>query len=233
MANAILRAARASKMVSFMWYHIRPYTPLLFGAPNSPSTDSAIILLSPYIGWGDAIHSKDDVIRWASAASAVPYTEEVGRGVLGALLRISRCDSLRPHIPIEIWRWLNKHSTLPLSYQGPRVGVTGNTVRYIRGLGDIKIFKSYLLLAWSEHMHVDCFDEIRNSFEEDFCGIGMWGHRKDLTERLELVLGSLGQGDRLRVVYAKLRGSLVKVETEAMGTLIGTLLELTFFQQVC
>ena len=87
MANAILQALKACRMVT--WNYIRPYTPILFRGPNTPSMNSLIILSSPYIGWDDTYHNKDDVIRWAAAALTVPYTEEVGQDVVGALLQIS------------------------------------------------------------------------------------------------------------------------------------------------
>ena len=226
MANAISRAAGASRMMHFMWRHVAPYTSMLFGGSNSPSMDPVIILLSPYIGWDDALHNKDDVIRWAAAASAVPYTEEVGRDIVGALLQIARCDSLRTHVPIEIWTWLKKRSTLPPLCHGPGILLTGDMVCHVRGLGDIEVFKSYLLLAWSEHTYPGGTGMIamEDSLREDFCGIGMWGHRKDLIERLKHILGSRDRrGDYMiygiGMEYEKLKSVLLEMETEAMNTL--------------
>ena len=196
MANSILRAFHALEAHGgAIWYYIRPYTHILFRGPNTPSTDSLIIRLSPYIHWDDRYHSKGDVIRWAAAASAVPYTEEVGRDVVSALLQIACCNSLRPHVPLNIWTWLKKHSTLPPVYREQCMNITGNVVRYIRGLGDIEILKSFLLHSWSGgNFIVHAEHYMKDLLREDFCGIGMWGHRKDLVKLLGRILAPRGLG---------------------------------------
>ena len=191
MVNAISHAFQASDHMQHMWRYITPYASMLFCGPDTPSMNSLIILLSPHINWDDRYYSKGDIIRWAAAASAVPYTEEVGRDVVSALLQILMCDSLRPHIPTENWMLLKKHSTIPPPYQEPDMIITGTTVRYIRGLGDIEIL-SFLILAWSGRNIIDGQDHIMDLLKEDFCGIGMWGHRKDLVERLDRVLEGCG-----------------------------------------
>ena len=189
MANAISHALQAlDRRRGYVWDLVDPYTPILFCGPNTPSMDWLIILLSPYIFWDDKCRNKSYVIKWAAAASAVPYTEEVGRDVVSALLQIACYDSLRPHIPVEIWTWLKKPLTLPPLYRRRGIKTTRNTVHYIRGLGDIEIFKSFFILSWLEHNDVDDKDNMENLLREDFCGIGMWGHRKDLIKRLDRVL---------------------------------------------
>lgn len=230
MAHAISHVLQTSQIVEFPWNHIDPFTPLLFGGPNTPPMNLAIILLSPYIGWDDTLHSKYNVIRWAEAALAVPYTEEVGRDVVGVLLQIASCSSLRPHVPIEIWTWFRKHSTLPPLYRRPRMSISSDTVCYIRGLGDIEIFKSYLLLAWSEHSYAYGVDEMEATFWEEFCGIGMWAYRKELVDRLDQVLGSCDQAGcyLAKGRYESLREVLQQVETEARKTLTGMLSKLSF-----
>ena len=235
MANAISRAVQVSGDRWLTWEHIKPYTPMLFRGPNTPSMDSLIVLLSPYIDWDDTLHNKDDVIRWVAAVSAVPYTEEVGRDVVGALPRIASCDSLRPYIPIEFWTWLKTHSTPPSRHPRPRIGITDDAVHYVRGLGDIDIFKSYLLLAFSEHNPVHNGFRIGYSLGEDFGGIGMWGHRKDLIERLDRVLEGCDHVDddfekeRRVAGYDLLRRVFLQIEKEAVTTLIRTLLKLPYF----
>ena len=218
MANAISHALQ----VSVLWSFVQPYTPMLFCGPNTPPMDSLIIFLSPYIYWDGKYHSKGDVTRWAAAASTVPYTEEVGRDVVSALLQIACCDSLRPHIPIEIWTWMKKYSTLPPLYRGQAIIITSFTVRYIRGLGDIEIIKSFFIVAWSGEntIYDECY--MKHLLKEDFCGIGMWGHRKDLVERLDYVLEScdlLGYHSE-SASYVGLRDVLREVEAEAVKTLI-------------
>ena len=226
MANAISHALQAS----LMWNFVEPYTPMLFCGPNTPSMNSLIILLSPYIGWDDKYHSKGDVISWAAAASAVPYTEEVGRDVVSALLQILIYDSLRPHIPPNIWTWLKKHSILAPPYLPRYMRITSSALRYIRGIGDIEIFKPFLLLAWSENNDIrgDDEDSMKVLLREDFCGIGMWGHRRDLIERLDRVLEGFSQPDYYSFQYESLKNGLLELETEAAETLIRMLSELSF-----
>ena len=229
MANAISYALQAMSGRSCKRYCVDSYTPMLFCGPNTPPMDSLVILLSPYIRWNDTYHSKGDVIRWAAAALTVPYTEEVGRDVVGVLLQISMYDSLRPHIPIEIWMWLKKHSTLPPLYRGRTIQITGGAVSYIRGLGDIEISKSFFILAWSQFNYInDSEDSTKNLLREDFCGIGMWSHRKDLVEQLDRILESCDPLGRLvSHSYEQMRDVLWEVETEATKTLIRMLPKLS------
>jgi hypothetical protein len=49
---------------------------------------------------------------WITAASALPYTDEVGERVVDALLGMATRDNLRPHIPVVAWDWLNKRPDL-------------------------------------------------------------------------------------------------------------------------
>ena len=239
MANSISHALRAMDSPRRGWTdgldYIKPYTHMLFCGPNTPLMDSLIILLSPYIDWNDTYHRKGDVIRWAAAASAVPYTEEVGQDIVSALLQISMYDTLRPHIPIEIWTRLKNHSILPPLNQGRDIPISSNTLRYIRGLRNIEILKSFLILAWSQDTTIYPKIYVKDLLK-DFCGIGMWGHRKDLIERLEHVLTSRNRrggyiGHRMTTEYERLqrlKSVLLEVETEAMNTLTRMLFKLSF-----
>lgn len=245
MVNAISRAVRTLGSTWLTWHHIEPYTTKLFGGLKSPSMDPVIVLLSPHICWDDTLHGKSEVVRWAAAALAVPYTEEVGQNVVDVLLKLAHYDSLRLHIPVAIWRWLKKHPALPPPYNRPDIGTTSNTVCYVRGLGDIELFKSYLLLAWSDRNNVGGLNEMEDSFKEEFGGIRMWRHHQDLIEQLDHVLGPLDQWvQRLEMEprpsscmrqpdkdpiassrdnYKRLKKALQNVETEAMQVLIHTL----------
>jgi hypothetical protein len=224
MANAISRALQILECWEVISRRIGPYTPMLFRGPNTPSMDLLIVTLSPYVGWCDQYHSENDVIRWVAAASAVPYTEKVGRDIVSVLLQIAFCDPLRPHIPVNLWAWLKGGLTSPPSYRQRYTIITNKAVRYIRGLGDIEIFKSLVLLPLSEHNCVLDEDYMEDSLREEFCGIGMWGHRKDIVERLE----RCSQYDFVatRISAGKLRDVLLEVETEAAKTLIRMLLKL-------
>ena len=150
-------------------------------------------LVSPYGNWV-YVSNTDTVTRWAAAALTVPYTEEVGRSVVNALLQIAYFDRLLPYIPVNIWAWLKKRPTLPPFCRGRSLGTVSHVVRRVRELGDVELLKSYFLLVWSEWNYVLSFSEMCASIGEDFSGIRMWRHRKVLTERLDHILRQLDLG---------------------------------------
>ena len=233
MIEAFSGAIRASGSTTLLWSAIRPFIPALFDEA-SPRT---IVLVSPHIPWHGDLRDEDLVMMWAEAVSEVPYTEEVGQDVIDAILHIASTEQLGPQIPVGIWSWLNRRPSLPPACHGRSVGTKRNVVRQIRGLGDIGILKSYLLLVWSEW---DCiFDrsgyaEMQISIQEDFGGIGMGGDRRDLVERLDHIQGQLALGlghlkqhklwtdEDIRLAkrqYQRLKEVLLDVDKEVMEVL--------------
>lgn len=99
MADATLRAARASGSGRFMWCCVRSH---VANGQKHPSSDYFTTLASPDVAWNDKSHNANTITAWAAAASVVPCMEEVGRSVVDALLRIASWDSLRPHVPTGI-----------------------------------------------------------------------------------------------------------------------------------
>ena len=193
MLDAILRAAGAEDSV-LTWPHIGTHITALFDTSSPPTLNRAITFAAPCIPWyRDELNAKNTVARWAAAALEVPYSEEVGQSVVDTLLRVSCYDTLLPHIPVDIWALLKKRPSLPPVCQGRSFGSQGRIVGHVRGLGDIEILKSYLLLVWSEWdtPQVDGFAAMQVSIREDFDGIGMWGHLVDLVEHLDYTLGRL------------------------------------------
>jgi hypothetical protein len=178
----------------YVWKHTLIYIAPLFEEPISPILTQAIVLSLAYEPWvrDDKLHDKNVVTMLAAAASAVPYTEEVARSVVGALLQVASIGSLRPHIPIELWAWLEKRPPLPPTCIGRKRAARPDFVRYVRELGNIGILKSYLIIVWSEWDFLDRegFPELCNSAREDFRGIGSWDDREDLVERLNHILES-------------------------------------------
>ena len=194
--------ARASNSVEFIWHLVTPYIASLFDKPNSPFLDWIITLISPHILWHDRPHDENAVTRWAAAASRVStaaYTEEVGCNVVDVLLQVASIDSLRPHIPGDTWALLNNRPSLSHNCLGRLNGTRGSVVRYARTLGD-EIFKSYLLLVWSERYFIDDrsggLDEMQIAIREVFGGIEKLQHRRELIERLDHVLKQLDEGLR-------------------------------------
>ena len=227
--DAMSRIVGASEAPT--WNHV---VPTLFNG-SSPQTT---LLASHHtnwltLTWGDkplTSGHENMISQWATAVSAVPYTEEVGQSVANALLRIASTGVLQPHIPIDVWAWLEKVPSLPPKCVGRIEGGEGHVVHYVRALGDIKILKSYLLLIWSEWESpvADGVSEMCTSIRSDFSGIGMRDHRKDLIKRLDHILGQLDRGlgylrqhkpwmnewsfQQAREQYRMLRGVLLEVD---------------------
>jgi hypothetical protein len=119
-----LHAARASMQENFLWYHIKklPVARLL-NEENPVSTKQAFTLMSPHLPWTRRMSGhKDWVQQWAAAASAVPYTDEIGQSVVDTLLQIASSPFLQPYIPIDMWSWLRKSPSLPPVCAGHYVG---------------------------------------------------------------------------------------------------------------
>jgi hypothetical protein len=239
MLDALFRAARASGWL--MRIRTGPVIHTLFNEA-SPRT---IVLISPHVDWQELEDSESLIPHWAAATStisAIPYTEEVDQSVVDTLLHIAAIDSLRPHIPVGIWAWLEKRPFLPPECIGRRRGITRDLVHYIRALGNIEILKSYFLLVWSEWDNIrngDGLAEMQVSIRQDFSGHGMERHRKDLIQRLDHVLWGLDQGvdylnqitqnnpriyggdvQRAKEDYTTLKEVLLEVDREATKILI-------------
>jgi len=127
MIDSILRAARASNFVTsntgrFMWHRVVLYISRLFEKQSPTSLNRVIVLISPYVPWEGSLNSTIAVARWAAAASAILYTEEVGSSVVDALFQIAWVDFLRPHIPVDIWGLLKRQPPLPPMYHGCQGG---------------------------------------------------------------------------------------------------------------
>ena len=241
MLDALSRVVMTSHPEQSVWHHVERYIDTLSNKPNPISLDYVITLASPHISWDNGMHNENMVARWAAAASAVPYTEEVGQFVVDTLLQIASVDSLRPHIPSDIWGWLNKRPSLPPVCRGRSPGTREGVVCQVRELGDIAIIKSYLLLVWSEWEGLPSdrgFAEMCALVREDFSGIGMGRHREDLIERLDHVLGQLNRGleylqrhrpslrerniQRAKEKHGGLKRVLLEVDREAMDVLART-----------
>ena len=191
MLDTILCATRASKIYWFMWCHVDQFVSMLL----SEASPRAIVLASPHV-LRYQLRDMEDLVRcWIAAASAVPYSEEIAQGVVDMLLQIASQDGLQ-YIPVDLWSWLTKCPSLPPICLGRDSGTRGPIVEAVRALKDIEVFKSYLLLVWSEWdtFYSDDFDKICTLIRVDFGGIGMRHHRTDLVQRLDRVLGQLDRG---------------------------------------
>ena len=112
----------------------------------------------PDVPWGDGLYDKTVVTKWALAASAIPYTKEVGRSVADMLLHTPSIDCIPPHIPDVIWAWLKRQPSPSSQHLGWPGEANGDVVRRVRKLGDIEVFEAYLLLVWSEWNCVESWE---------------------------------------------------------------------------
>lgn len=199
-----------------MWQYIEPFVIILLNQESPISKKEAAVLVSPYLPWWEF---KDEhlVQLWAAAASAIPYTDEIGQSVVDTLLHIASNSNLQPHIPGGMWSWLNRPPSLPPVCVGRAMGSVPNVFQAVHSLRDTETLKSYLLLVWSEW---DCLSshwvsrlrspgflspwwepaskkdlsEMCTLIREGFGGAGMGHHREDLLQKLDHVLGQLGLG---------------------------------------
>ena len=237
MADAIIRFSRNTSRWRFTWRYVEPYTATLLDESTPPSLNRAITFFSPSVPWHH--WNENTIARWAAAALAVPYSEEVGWSVVDILLQLASSDSRRRYIPTEVWTWLKKQSSLPPVCEGRDRGGVGDLVRHVRGLGDLDLLKSYLLLVWSEWNtpRGSGFVEMQASIAEDLGGIGTQRHREDLIKRLGHILAEIDRGlEHLKQYkpwigehcvimrrgrYETLRETLLDVDRKAMETLAG------------
>ena len=236
--DVFLHAARASRKQGFMWHRIKPPIPTLLNERGPVFLKEAIILASPHSPWWNSTNNKHLIQPLADAASAVPYTDEIGQSMVDTLLQIASNHSLLPNIPISMWSWLNKCPLLPPLCTGRYLGTTQDIVQVVQALGNIGILKSYLFLVWSEWdcLYSDGLDQMCTSIRDVFGGTGMGHHREDLLQWVDNVLGqldlglghlqqhnlSLGEDDiqRMKKQYGKLKEVLLELDREMIGVLI-------------
>jgi hypothetical protein len=225
--DVLFRAATTSE--GLMWVRITPFIPTLFNEASPRTT----VLVSSHADWEQLKDCENLICQWAAAVSAVQYTEEdteVGQSVVDALLHIASIDSLRPHIPVNIWAWLEKQPSLPPGSLGRSKGSNESVVCHVRALGDIGILKSYLLLVWSEWNLPKSSTVMEVSIREDFSGLEMGHHREDLISRLDHILEQLRRAvrgpniDHLGIgwaneFYGRLKKVLLEMDREAMKIL--------------
>jgi hypothetical protein len=235
--EVFFRVARASGQWGFVWHRVRLHIPTLLGEESPLSLKRAMIHVFPHIPWGRFPNSQQFIQLWAVAASAIPYTLEIGQSVVDALLHIASQNSLRPHIPVSMWSWLNRQLPFPLVCWGRFRDTQRNVVQTIRGLGDTKILKSYMLLVWSERDRLGfvVLHEMCTSIQEEFRGVGMGRDRQDLLRHLDRVLTQLDFGlehlrqrepnltgddvEQMKYEYGELRKALLEVNADVRTTL--------------
>ena len=234
MIDLILRADRASPSV-LASYPTRSLVRRVFDESSPPSLNRIIVLMSSHLHWFPT--NKGAIARWTAAASAVPYSEEVGQVTVDVVLQILGNYHCKQFIPDVIWSLLKKRPSLPPVCRGRSIATLPFALHHIQGLGDIEILKSYFLLVWSEWdpLQARGLAEVHITIRECFGGIKMWCDRADLIKHLDHVQRQLDQGlecfkqhlpaidegdiQERKEQYAQLKDTLLAVDHGAMETL--------------
>ena len=211
--DAISHMAKAMqpKILTFMWYPVRPFITTLFKKPNPPSLNWVLGLISPNVPWHDGPHDRNMVSRQAATTSAALDPEEVHWSVADELLHIAFFDSLQP---------------IPSDFSERPEGTGGDITHKVQALGDFGILKSYLLLVWPEWCHIGGLPgdltEMQASIREEFCGIEMFWHREDLIKQLNDILFSLEnhQLGQTEEPWRELKRVLLELDEEAVNALV-------------
>ena len=189
--DVFLHAAKSSQQGAFLWHRIQPFMNTLLNDASDASLKRAAILASPYVPWV----GREGLVRaWVETVSAIPKEEEVAPSVVEVLLEMAFCDLLPPGNHGDVWSWLTLRPSLPPICRGRYLGGYPKVMRQVRGLKDIEILKSYLLVVWSE------WDALWNSpamckcIREEFSGVEANSHRAELVQRLDEVIGELDKG---------------------------------------
>ena len=267
MLTETIHTGDCSQTARLLNRYVTPFVTTLLDKPSSRLLDRAVLLASPHIPSLWWFWDNSRVSRWNAialnflrgAGEDAVSVDVVGKravsdvvvseSVADMLLQIAWDETLRPQILDETWAWLKKPLALPVLSQGREDGTTRGIVRHIRGLGDIKILKSYFLLVWSEwdHLYDEGVREMEISIREDFGGVERLCDREELIERLDQVLAQLILGpahlkqhlppwkwDRYDIgtavsQYSSLRETLLDVHGVHKNVLLRTFLSLTLF----
>ena len=229
--DTILHVARASRKLWFRWHRVDKFASTLL----SEATPRAAALASPHIPWDRLTDGGDLIQQWAAVAPVAPDTEEVAQSVVDVLLQIASVDELVPYIPTDLWSRLAKCPPLPPICQGRHLGTRAHVIDAVWALKDISVFKSYLLVVWSEwdHLYPDGLDKMHTFIRKGFGGIGMEHYRAELIGRLDHVLGELDRAvespkphnldlhrfDPLKGIdqYGSLRETLLQMNAKAIS----------------
>jgi len=210
MLNEISHIAKTMRPQSFIWHPVMPFISTMFNKPNPPPLNWVLGLISPNIPWCDWSHDKTGVTLQAATTSAALNPEEVHWSVADELLYVAFIDSTQQGMP----------GRLPARPKG----TGGDITHKVQALGDFEILKSYLLLVWSEWYHIGGSSgdhaEIQASIWEEFCGIDMFSHRKDLIKQLNSVLEKYDCSGKAKEQCMELKMVLLLLDEEAVNTLI-------------
>ena len=167
---------------------------MLLNDANNVSLKRTAILVSSYIPWHGQ-NFQGLVQAWVAIASAIPKEKEIAPSIVDALFQIAYRKPLMPGNH-EVWSWLTLRPSLPPICGGRYLGSHPDVMQQVRGLKDIEILKSYLLVVCSEWdtLYDSGFDMMYECMLEEFSGVEANSHRAELVQRLDEVIGELDKG---------------------------------------
>lgn len=153
---------------------------------------------------------------WLKTVSVLPYTDNVGQGVVDTLLQMASNHKLQSHIPPLAWDWLKRQPVLGPDSQGLKYGILSTVVSQIQSLQDVGLITSYLFVIWSEWSDLDELGcrWMLHLIREELGGIRAAGYRVNLIQRLDHVLSQLGSRSSKKQWYEEFRGALLEVGGE-------------------
>ena len=235
--DVLLNAVKTAQLAGFWWRRVGPFMDKLFDDTSLVSSKRTLVLASPHMPWGQSGFEIGLARKWAVAVSMDPKEEGIALNVVDTLLQIASAELLPPDLHSDVWSWLTLRPSLPPVCQGRGVGSRSRVVQTVRGLKDIEILKSYLLLIWSEwdYLFDHGYARMQISIRRDFSGVEMSSHRVDLLLRLDHVLAQLDRGlrhfqqekpglkedglQKRKNQYGRLREILLEVDQEALKVL--------------
>ena len=191
--NAFLHAANALGSYGFLWHCVQPFMKTLLNDTSNVSLTRAAMFASPYIHWR-RWDFRDLVQAWVATASTIPKEKELAPSVVDALLQIASSDLLPPGNHGDVWSWLTLRPSLPPICKGRYWGRHPDVMQQVRGLKDIEILKSYLLVVWSEWDFLWDLSTTCECIREEFSGVEANSHRAELVQRLDEVIEELDKG---------------------------------------
>jgi len=91
---------------------------------------------------------------WTKAASAFPYTDDVGGSVVVGLLNMTPGDQFLLHMPLVAWGWLNTRPVLPPEFVALLPATEKSMARTIQQLGGAKLIVSKEHQPWTGEFSV-------------------------------------------------------------------------------
>ena len=185
----------------------------------------------PYLedAWFHAADKYTFIQRWASAASRLRYTPEIGQSMVEVLLRMACMYQWRSHITWGTWGWLGRRPQLPPVCRARSLCCNNlGVISEVESLEDVEILRDYLIVVWSEWDWLAPWvcSHMCAVIKRHFGGERERGHRDKLRDRLLHIQKQHNLGlDHLRKLGSEMTAACFQPTKEAYEALMETLSE--------